>query len=204
MKQTCISIISQSLVSFGRWAYDRNLVPATSGNFSHKLDNESFLVTVSGKHKGKLTEQDFMKVNRAGESLDPQLRPSAETLLHSMIYAYDCNVQCVLHTHSVAASVLSRRYQTQGGLLLKDYELLKALPGITTHQVEVSLPIVPNSQDMKEIQHSMQPHLNGDQPCYGFLIAGHGLYTWGESFDAAVRHIECLETLLECELKTQA
>jgi methylthioribulose-1-phosphate dehydratase len=29
-------------------------------------------------------------------------------------------------------------------------------------------------------------------------VAGHGLYTWGRSIDAARRHIEAYEFLLEC------
>jgi methylthioribulose-1-phosphate dehydratase len=33
----------------------------------------------------------------------------------------------------------------------------------------------------------------------GYLIAGHGLYTWGKSFEIAKRHLEVLEFLLECE-----
>jgi len=33
-----------------------------------------------------------------------------------------------------------------------------------------------------------------------YLIEGHGLYTWGATVDDAVRHIEALEFMLECEL----
>jgi methylthioribulose-1-phosphate dehydratase len=34
---------------------------------------------------------------------------------------------------------------------------------------------------------------------HGYLIAGHGLYTWGKSFEIAKRQLEVLEFLLECE-----
>jgi methylthioribulose-1-phosphate dehydratase len=38
--------------------------------------------------------------------------------------------------------------------------------------------------------------LVNDAP-YGILVAGHGLYAWGESLKEARRHVEILEFLLE-------
>ncbi|HIN34013.1 MAG TPA: methylthioribulose 1-phosphate dehydratase, partial [Nitrospirales bacterium] len=32
---------------------------------------------------------------------------------------------------------------------------------------------------------------------HGFLIRGHGLYTWGKTIQDAKRHVEILEFLLE-------
>ncbi|MDX5299004.1 MAG: class II aldolase/adducin family protein, partial [Gammaproteobacteria bacterium] len=36
----------------------------------------------------------------------------------------------------------------------------------------------------------------------GYLIRGHGLYTWGATMDDCLRHVEALEFLFECELAT--
>ena len=37
-----------------------------------------------------------------------------------------------------------------------------------------------------------------EQPAaHGFLLRGHGLYTWGADLPQAVRHVEILEFLLE-------
>jgi ribulose-5-phosphate 4-epimerase/fuculose-1-phosphate aldolase len=35
----------------------------------------------------------------------------------------------------------------------------------------------------------------------GFLLAGHGLYTWGKNIAEAKRHIEVFEFLFECFYK---
>ena len=35
----------------------------------------------------------------------------------------------------------------------------------------------------------------------GFIIAKHGLYTWGENLFAAKRHLEAYEFLLTCYYK---
>ncbi|MDH5613825.1 MAG: class II aldolase/adducin family protein, partial [Gammaproteobacteria bacterium] len=35
----------------------------------------------------------------------------------------------------------------------------------------------------------------------GYLIRGHGFYTWGNNMEDALRHVEAFEFLFECELK---
>jgi methylthioribulose-1-phosphate dehydratase len=40
-----------------------------------------------------------------------------------------------------------------------------------------------------------------DEGCaWGYLIAGHGLYAWGRDGAEAMRHLEAIEFMLECEL----
>ena len=38
------------------------------------------------------------------------------------------------------------------------------------------------------------------QDMWGYLIDGHGLYTWGSDMAEARRHLEAFEFLLDCEL----
>jgi len=42
------------------------------------------------------------------------------------------------------------------------------------------------------------------QPCYGFLLAGHGLYVWGKDIPTAKRHLEVFEFLLQCEREVRS
>jgi methylthioribulose-1-phosphate dehydratase len=37
---------------------------------------------------------------------------------------------------------------------------------------------------------------------HGFLLGGHGLYTWGENLPQAKRHLEIFEFLLEAVGRT--
>ena len=107
----------------------------------------------------------------------------------------------MLHTHSVANTVLSRRHLPQGGIALQGYEMLKGLPGIDDHATRLWLPILPNSQDMPAFSREVASLLDADADVPGFLIAGHGLYTWGDSLADAQRHVEVLEFMLACELE---
>jgi methylthioribulose-1-phosphate dehydratase len=187
------------LVEAGKALYRRGMVPATSGNFSAKLSDGTVAVTVSGRHKGKLATTDIMRVDARGHSLDGR-RPSAETLLHVQIYSRDPTARAVLHPHSVNATLLSKRHA--GHLQLEDYELLKAFPGIDTHRSSVTVPIFENDQNIAGLANRVDCWMNEHAgPIFGYLISGHGFYTWGDSVESALRHVEAFEFLFECEMR---
>jgi methylthioribulose-1-phosphate dehydratase len=174
------------------------MVPATSGNFSARLSDGKIAITVSGRHKGKLSLDDIMIVNSEGISLDGR-RPSAETLLHTQLYQYFPGAGSVLHPHSVNATLLSRINSDR--LEFQDYELLKAFPGVDTHECKVSVPIFENDQDIARLAHKVESYMQNHANVHGYLIAGHGFYTWGATVEDAVRHVEAFEFLFECEMR---
>lgn len=135
-----------------------------------------------------------------GES---RFRPSAETPLHLMLYRR-AHVGAVLHTHSIAGALLSRSAEATGFLTFSGWELLKGLEGIDRHDCEVRLPVFPNSQDITELAAHIEPRLPRTGPCYGFMLAGHGLYVWGKTLVDAKRHLEVFEYLLQCEREVRA
>jgi methylthioribulose-1-phosphate dehydratase len=187
-----------SLIEAGRRLDARGLAPATAGNYSMRLDDGSILITVSGSHKGRLTDTQLMRVDPDGRPLEPA-KSSAETLLHCLVYAVDPMAGAVLHTHSVAGTALSRALAGREGIELADYELLKIFPGVTTHEGDVTLPLVDNSQDMPALAAHLRPLLARRQPPLpAFYIRGHGLYAWGPTIDAAENMVEGCEFLLAC------
>ncbi len=187
------------LVAAGQELYNKGMVPATSGNFSARLSDGSLAITVSGRHKGKLTTGDIMRVDAQGQSLDGR-RSSAETLLHVQIYQHYPEAMVVLHPHSVNATVLS--LLTKNKLQLQDYELLKAFAGVDTHDCKVSVPIFANDQDIQRLSDKVDAYMNTSrEPLFGYLIAGHGFYTWGKNIDDVLRHVEAFEFLFDCEMR---
>ncbi|MGH8435254.1 MAG: methylthioribulose 1-phosphate dehydratase [Pseudomonas sp.] len=195
--------LAQEIIEAGRFLYGRGWSPATSSNYSARLSVHEALLTVSGKHKGQLGIDDLLATDLAGNSLEAGKKPSAETLLHTQLYAWKAEIGAVLHTHSVNATVLSRL--TLGDhLVFEDYELQKAFSGISTHESKVVVPIFDNDQDIARLAGKVQPWLEANPECVGYLIRGHGLYTWGPSLSDALRQIEAFEFLFECELKVRA
>jgi methylthioribulose-1-phosphate dehydratase len=188
-----------AIVAVGRWLDAKGWAPATAGNYSMRLDDGSFAVTVSGKHKGRLTPDDIMRVDSAGAALDGK-RPSAETGLHLDLYARFPDCGAVLHSHSPQAVGLSRALADADAYTLAGHEMLKVLPGIVTHDISVALPIVDNSQDMGDIIAAARPALLAPDAIPAYLIRGHGLYGWGRDMAAAERVIEGIEWMIAAEL----
>lgn len=191
------------LCEIGEWIQGNNWCPATSGNLSTRLDGaENYWISVSGKYKGELGVEDFIEVNGKGEPVSCDKTPSAETLLHGLIYQRFTDAKYVLHTHSVYGTVLSQ-FESSDALVLNDYELQKAFTGINTHEGKFSIPVFKNSQNMVVLAQEIDTHFNQCDVLHAFLLAGHGLYTWGGSAKSAKRHLEALEFLFECEYKLQ-
>lgn len=82
-----------------------------------------------------------------------------------------------------------------GYVHIKSLEMLKGLEGIQSHHSAIAIPILENCQDMRLLSQAACPHIT--QAPYSVLIAGHGLYTWGNSLLQARRHLEITEFLLE-------
>ncbi len=192
--------VAEAIVAAGRRLDALGLVPATAGNFSMRLDARRLAVTASGRHKGFLTTDDVMVVNLDGVAEDASRRSSAETLLHCGIYRRFPQAGAVLHGHSIANTVLSRAAGNE--LRLAGYELLKAFPGLPTHDAEVMLPVVPNDQDIARMQRGLDALWDGlAEVPPGYLIGGHGAYVWAPDMPAALLRMEALEFMLACELE---
>lgn len=186
-----------------RWAARKGWAPATSTNYSLRLPAEAApaicAITASGIDKDHLDSDSVIAIDGEGRPMNgSRLRPSAETPLHLMLYRRT-HVGAVLHTHSIAGALLSRSAEATGYLTFSGWELLKGLEGIDRHDCEVRLPVFPNSQDISGLAAHIEPRLPKAKPCYGFLLAGHGLYVWGTTLSDAKRHLEVFEYLLQCE-----
>lgn len=190
----------QALIQAGQFFHARGWVPATAGNFSFRVDAKTIAVTVSGRHKGELTADDFMRVDLHGRALDDGKKSSAETLLHCQLYRRDPQIGAVLHTHSPASTVLSRRCDN---VRLEGYELLKILEGVETHETVVDVPVFENDQDIARLAGVVEAHMNTGAARHAYLIRGHGIYAWGRTVAQARHRVEALEFLFECELLAQ-
>ena len=174
--------------------------PATSSNFSMRIDATHAAITVSGKHKGRLGRDDIMLIDLDGNAVGTDARPSAETALHTQVYRRWPEINVVLHTHSRTQSVASRLFANDGAIRLQGWELQKAITGYHTHESVLEIPVFPNTQHMPELVARVDAWLDAGKPLHAYLIDGHGIYTWGRDMAETQSHLEALEFLLGCEL----
>jgi len=188
---------AEQLIAAGHFIDSKGWVPATSGNFSVRLPDGTIAITVSGKHKGHLLNNDIMLIDADANSLDGK-KPSAETGLHTGIYRRYPDIHAVLHPHPLNTVLVSKLFGTE--IVLENYELLKAFRGIDTHESRLVVPIFANDQDIPRLAAKVDAYLDKHSGCYAYIIAGHGLYTWGTSVEEALRYLEALDFLFACEL----
>ncbi len=87
----------------------RGLVSGSSGNVSMRLGveggQERYLITPAGVAYDVLSGKDLVVVDSELEPVGSELVPSTESLLHLAIYHGRPDVNAVVHTHSLYASV---------------------------------------------------------------------------------------------------
>ncbi len=203
-----------ALCAVGREFHSRGWSLGTSSNYSVVVSRNPLevLITASGKDKSALTREDFVVVDSSGQLFQGHeangRKSSAETLLHCLIAGSVPDVGAILHTHSIWGTILSRQalasQQTLSAIRIEGYEMLKGLEGITTHNTTIDVPVFQNSQNMVELSDRIREILISPDggpsevsPHHGFLLSGHGLYTWGRTLAEARRHIEIFEFLFE-------
>lgn len=201
---------ADGLIAIGKELHARGWSRATSSNYSVRLTPINFnneqsrlLVTASGKHKDRLTRDDFVLLDGNGNSVEKSApASSAETMLH-VVLAQETTAGAILHTHSVWGTLLSDRFADAGKIVIKGYEMLKALDGISSHDAAAKIEIFPNSQDIPYMAEELRARLTDTKNplVNAFLIHKHGLYTWGKDLDAARASLEALEFLFECEAR---
>lgn len=186
------------IMAVGRRLDARGWAPATAGNYSARLE-DGFAVTASGWHKGRLTEDGVLRLD-AGGTVVGDGKSSAETHLHLSVYRLFPEAGAVLHGHSPQAVGLSRAFRDLPEWRFSGHEMIKVFPGHHTHEAEIVLPIVDNSQDMHEIEAAVAPALTRSGAIPAYLIRDHGLYAWGRDLDEAERVLEAVEWLIAAEL----
>ncbi|MEU8111020.1 methylthioribulose 1-phosphate dehydratase [Micromonospora sp. NPDC048947] len=193
------------LVGEARELYLRGWLEGTSGNLSTRLDDASdtILITTSGRSKGRLTESDTVPVSvRTGLPVRPiGPKPSAETSIHTAIYAADPRCGAVIHVHSphaTAVAVLAAR-ASRTSVRFADLELIKGLGVVDPASVHV--PVFPNWPDVARVGTDVTNHLaqSAATPPV-FLLAWHGVTAWGPSLEVARNRLECLEAMCQLTL----
>ena len=190
--------LATGLAAFGREFHSRRWALGTSGNYSAVLRHAPLrlLITSSGLDKSALSVKDFLEIDQHAAVLKGRGKPSAETFLHLAVIA-SRNAGCILHTHSAWSTLLSERHASEGGLAISGYEMLKGLEGVKSHRHREWIPIFANDQDIPALAQKVSAELQRETAAHGFLLSGHGLYTWGADLAQARRHIEIFEFLFE-------
>ena len=188
----------RDVITLAHHAGARGWIPATSGNFSVRVDADHAAITATGGDKTKLTSDGVIIADINGP---PHARASAEAPLHLALYRLSPEIGAVAHIHGMASVLASLRFQKEGRVRIENLELLKAFRGVTTHETALDVPIFANTQDMDGLAAEVEKRFAGKPLGFGFLLAGHGLYAWGRDTTDALRHLDAFDYLFTLMLK---
>lgn len=175
--------------------------PATSTNYSFLDDNDTIWVSRSGVDKSQFKQDDFITVDQNGKAIGAfeNVRPSAETLIHCVLYDLFPETKVILHSHSVYPVLMSTIYSDS--VDFTGYEVQKGFDGQVTHDNTVQIPIFDNTQDMTDFAQTLRQNKDSIQN-HSFIMRKHGTYAWGKNLFEAKRHLETLEYLSEVHYRS--
>ncbi|ARV57805.1 methylthioribulose-1-phosphate dehydratase [Nostocales cyanobacterium HT-58-2] len=182
------------LISAARHFYQQGWMVGTAGNLSARLPDGSFWITASGRSKGELELSDFVRIHPNGqiEQLSPDLKPSAETAIHQVLYTLFPEAHSCFHVHSVEANLVSRFVKGET-LPLPQLEMLKGL-GVWEENPRCAMPIFANHLQVSRIADEIKERFTITQAQLpALLIRDHGVTVWAPSPEIAHNYIELVE-----------
>lgn len=166
------------------------------GNFSARIDDKRFFLTMSGMVRD-LTPDQLATVGLGGEVLQGELGPeNAEIVaMHSVIYRVRPNVGAVIHTHSPAATAFA---------LANKPLLCRAEPLLRFGQAE-PIPVVPwGPRGSDASVRGIAEALDRSSTTAAVLLGNHGLLVFAADPMATARLVVAIEETAEAELAAQA
>lgn len=83
------------------------LIARTWGNVSCRIDEDTFVITPSGREYQTLTPDDIVEVKIKDLSYEGAIKPSSEKGIHAAVYQHYPDMNFVIHTHQENASAVS-------------------------------------------------------------------------------------------------
>ncbi len=95
------------VIRAGKMLINGGLIARTWGNISARISDTQFVITPSGLAYETLTPEQIVAVNTADCSYEGSIKPSSEKGIHGDTYRLRPEVNFIIHTHQVKASVIS-------------------------------------------------------------------------------------------------
>ena len=173
MLESHINDLKKDLLSVCKKIANSNMVVGTWGNVSIKVNDDTYIITPSGKSYERLDIDDLVVVDKLGNKISGKFEPSSELLLHLIIYKKHSCAKAVLHTHSIYATAYAA--------------MRKSIPPIVEDCVQIiggEVPIaeyaLPGSQELAD--NAIRALGNKKAT----LLANHGVVAWGENLESAL------------------
>ena len=184
--------IREKIIKTAIMLHHKNMLAACDGNISYRYDDNTILITPSGKPKFLLVEEDIAVVDMNGKVIKGN--PSSEMLMHLEVYKMRADARAVIHAHPPTAVAYTIAYPAA-----------KEIPGKSFSELILAvgkLPIVPfQLPGSLEMGTALHPFIKNSKV---MVLARHGALSFGEDLIEAYNGMERLEHSCEILLKAKS
>ena len=174
--------LREEVIEYGLKILNTGLTESTGGNLS-ALDPESGLIAIkpSSIPYEKIRTQDVVIVDKNGNVVEGELKPSSETPMHTYMYRHRSDVRAVIHTHAPYSTILAV-VNKELPIVTQDIAMF-----VTGSTVKVAPFRAPGSEDLGKVAHEYM----GDSDVV--LLQNHGTLAVGKSLQMAYAATWALE-----------
>lgn len=178
------------VVEAGKKLVESGLIARTWGNVSARISDTQFVITPSGKPYETLTPDDLVVVNIDDCEYEGDIKPSSEKGVHADAYRIREDVNFVIHTHQINASVLS--------------PVGRGIKSVPAKAAKVIGPVVPcGSYGMPstgKLREGVAEAVRSYPQAKSIIMKHHGALCMGKDYDEAFAIAETLEDVCGKEI----
>jgi len=185
-----------------RQFFDAGWVTGTGGSISIRYGNRIYM-TPSGVQKERIKPDELYVLDIDGEVLStpsqkpgcrlPKLSDCSPLFLHAF---QQRNAGAVLHSHAYCCNLVTSMFEGEAEFRISHQEMIKGIKGYGYFD-ELAIPIIENTAWEHELADSLGDCIRRNPKACAVLVRRHGMYVWGETWEEAKRHGECLHYLFE-------
>jgi L-fuculose-phosphate aldolase len=178
-------VLIKKMIKFGKEAEKKNLIWGPSGNISHKMDEDSYIITGSGAYLGVLNNEDFVVVDLKNKTVEGEAKPSIESKMHTGIYKIQDGAKSVFHSQPFFTTLIS----------CTDLEVDTRLFPESMAYIDRIGRVQYNHPGSQKFADSVSERA---RECDTIILSNHGAICWGNSLENVLLKTESLELL--CKL----
>lgn len=174
------------VIKAGHELIETGLIARTWGNISCRISDTQFVITPSGRAYETLTPEEIVLVNIEDLEYEGDIKPSSEKGIHAACYKLRPEVNFVIHTHQVNASIVSAL-----GMDINNVEGENA--SIVGNNVPIASYGLPGTKKLRK--GVIDAITRSDSKAA--VMAHHGAVCMGVDYDDAFNVAKCLENICE-------
>ena len=184
-----IQTAKEQVIDAGIRLVEQGLISRTWGNVSCRIDEKSFVITPSGKPYETLTPEQIVLVNIETLEYEGEIKPSSEKGVHAEVYRARPEINFVIHTHQINASIFSALGSN-----------IRYVPPVAAKAIGKNVPFaqygLPGTKTLKEGVAAVLARSKSK----AVIMAHHGALCFGEDSDTAFEAALQLEDVCEHHL----